>query len=114
MSTQAVETFLKTLDQDETLQRQFGTTVPRTPDPAQIVAFASTHGYDFTADELEQHAASFAQQPPPTPAGEVSDEQLGGVVGGFGSYSFATAYSTSATQLLRNVYYAGVVANRLA
>ena len=114
MSTQAVEKFLTTLDQDETLQRQFGTAVPKTPDPAQIVAFANTHGYDFTADELEQHAASFAQQPPPMPAGEVSDEQLGGVVGGFGSYSFGTPYATAATSLLRSVYYAGVVANRLA
>jgi predicted ribosomally synthesized peptide with nif11-like leader len=114
MSTQAVETFLETLDQDENLKRQLDAAVPKTPDPAHIVAFASRHGFDFTSDELEQHAASFAQQPPPTPAGELSEDQMGEVVGGFGSYSFSTAYSASATQLLRSVYYAGVVANRLA
>lgn len=109
MSTQAVETFLKSLDKDEALKKEFEAEMAKTADAGHVVAFASTRGFDFTADELEQHAASFAQQPP---AGELSDEQMGGVVGGFG-LAFPSMYSKPATQLLRDVYFAGVVANRL-
>jgi predicted ribosomally synthesized peptide with nif11-like leader len=108
MSKKAVETFLKTLDENEAFGKEFAGEMPKTVDPARVVAFASTHGFDFTEDELEKHAASFAVKPPP---GVLSDSELDGVVGGI-SFSSTTPYGAASTQLLRGVYYAAVDLNK--
>lgn len=108
MSQNAVAKFLQSLDADEALKKEFVAQMPKTTDPARVVAFASTHGFDFTEDELEKHAASFAKTPP---SRELSDKDLTEVVGGL---TYATTYSSISTQLLRDTYYLGVVANRLA
>ena len=108
MSKKAVESFLKDLDTDEALRKQFVTKMPKTTDPARVVAFASTHGFDFTEDELEQHAASFAVKPA---FGEVSDEEAKAIVGGIG-FAAKTPYGGVSTQVLREVYFAAVDANR--
>ena len=110
MSDKAVVRFLKSLDENEALQKEFGSQMPKTTDPARIVAFASKRGFDFTADDLEKHAASFATK---RPNEALSDRELDKVVGGI-DFPTSTTYSSTSTDLLRNVYYTGVVANRLA
>ena len=109
MSKKAVETFLKTLDENENLTKEFAVLMPKTSDPARVVAFASTHGFDFTEDELEKHAASFALTPP---LGELSDNDLNKVVGGLG-FPGVTPYGLASTQILRDVYYSAVLGNRM-
>jgi predicted ribosomally synthesized peptide with nif11-like leader len=64
MSEKAVVKFLKSLDENEALQKEFDAEVPKTADPARIVAFASKRGFDFTADDLEKHAESVAVKRP--------------------------------------------------
>lgn len=110
MSKKAVETFLKTLDENGPLNKEFLARMPKATDPARVVAFASAHGFDFTEDELEQHAASFAATPP---AGELSDQELNAVVGGVSSFGL-TPYGGTSTQVLRDTFFSGVAANRLA
>lgn len=64
MSEKALVKFLKSLDENEALQKEFDAKMPKTTDPALIVAFASKRGFDFTSDDLEKHAASFVVKPP--------------------------------------------------
>ena len=109
MSKKAVDTFLKSLETDEKLKNEFVGAMPKATDAARVVAFASTHGFDFTEDELEKHAATYAETPKSAP---LSDEDLKAVAGG--AFSVSSLYGAFSTRLLRNVFYAGVVANRLA
>jgi predicted ribosomally synthesized peptide with nif11-like leader len=109
MSKKAVDTFLKSLETKEELKKEFVGAMPKTADAARIVAFASTHGFDFTEDELEKHAATYAVTPT---SGPLSDEDLKAVAGG--AFSRSNLYGAVSTRLLRDVFYAGVVANRVA
>jgi predicted ribosomally synthesized peptide with nif11-like leader len=108
MSEKAVVKFLKSLDENEALKKEFVTKMPKTTDPAGVVAFASKRGFDFTADELEKYAASFAT----TPRKALSDKDLSDIVGGV-TFPTGTIYGSVSTQILRDTYYSGVVANRL-
>jgi predicted ribosomally synthesized peptide with nif11-like leader len=110
MSEKAVVKFLKSLDENEALKKEFVAKKPKTTDPAGIVAFASKRGFDFTADELEKYAASFATTPPRE---ALSDKDLNEVVGGT-TFSTGAIYGSVSTQILRDTYYSAVVANRLA
>jgi predicted ribosomally synthesized peptide with nif11-like leader len=76
MSQEAVVTFLKRLDEDADLRKEFLETVPpRISSQAPIVAFAGKHGFGFTEDDLKSAASAFQ-------AGELADAQLDAVVGG--------------------------------
>ena len=110
MSEKAVVKFLKSLDENEALKKELVAKMPKTTDPAGIVAFASKRGFDFTADELEKCAASFATAPPRK---ALSDKDLNEVVGGI-TFPAGTIYGPVSTQILRDTYYSAVVANRLA
>ena len=110
MSAKTVVKFLKSLDENEALKKEFVAKMPKATDPASVVAFASKRGFEFTADELEKYAASFATAPPRK---ALSDKDLDEVVGGV-TFPVSTAYGAVSTQILRDTYYSAVVANRLA
>ncbi|MBP1599443.1 MAG: Nif11 domain [Acidobacteria bacterium] len=102
MSKQAVETFLKSLDENGDLKNELFNTVPaKARDAVRIVEFAGKHGFDFSQDELLKEAASYAAA-----MGEsLSDEQLEAVVGGTEIQGLTTYGTTSGQLLLRvNLY----------
>ncbi len=100
MSQEAVVKFLKNLDENEAMQKKFSAAVPETStNAASVVAFASRNGYDFTEEELQKEAKSYAAAK--QPAG-IKDDDLQGVVGGLSStISLFGSYSSS---LLQSIY----------
>ena len=76
MSVQNVTAFAKKLDGNEALQNQVKALTPG--DSAGLLKLASEQGFEFTTQELRTVL---------TQAGELSDEQLDQVAGGFGDGS---------------------------
>ena len=99
MSKQAVETFLKSLDENGDLKNELFNTVPaKARDAVRIVEFAGKHGFDFSQDELLKEAASYAAA-----KGEaLSDEDLEAVAGGLG-WEGPSAYGSISGRLLLRV-----------
>ena len=102
MSKQAVETFLRRLDENGELKKELFSTVPaKARDAARLVEFAGRHGFDFTEVELAEAAASYAAAKGEKPSdAELSDEQLAAVAGGVG---MMPAYGQTSSQLLLRV-----------
>ena len=95
MSQEAVEKFLKSLDEDEGLRTKFTAAVAEEErSPAAVAAFAKENGFDFTEEDLENATKSVAAEPE-----ALSDKDLEAVAGGIivvgGSFS---------TTLLRSLY----------
>jgi predicted ribosomally synthesized peptide with nif11-like leader len=80
MSQEAVRSFLKHLDQNESLEKKLQSESAAAKDPvACVVAFGGRCGFQFTAEEFVQSQAQ---------SKKLSDEELGGVGGGSADISY--------------------------
>ena len=79
MSQEAVFDFLKLLDVNEQLQDELKSIPPNSRKTSNVVEFAQKHGFEFTAEELEQEAGGHAA----ASGTAISEKQLENVVGGF-------------------------------
>ena len=65
MSKENLEQFIQQISDSEELQARIGDEI----DAESLIALGAEHGFEFTADDLAEHA-------------ELSDEELEGVAGG--------------------------------
>ena len=99
-STAAME-FIKKVGEDQTLYERMHQTVGEFSEQQQddsvgpkVVEIGREYGYNFSADEVKQAFMQFKEQELTTTSGELSDQQLDKVAGGYsksygGSYSYA-------------------------
>jgi predicted ribosomally synthesized peptide with nif11-like leader len=97
MSKEAVLGFMKSLDENEQLQKQLQAIPPKSRKAATIVAFAQKHGFEFTESELEHEASQHAA----ASGVAISEEQLANVVGGM---ILPFRFGANASHLLLNVH----------
>ena len=67
MSKENLDQFIQQISDSEELQARIGDEI----DAESLIALGAEHGYEFTAEELQESA-------------ELSDEELAGVAGGLG------------------------------
>ena len=104
MSTEAVIDFLKGLEENEKLQKGLAAAIPpKSRQAVAVVEFAKQNGFDFTEDELEQAATSYAA----ASGKAISEDELANVVGGMSlsMQSFKTiSFGGFSSNLLLNVH----------
>lgn len=105
MSQDAVEKFLKSLDEDEGLRKKFTAAVAEDErSPAAVAGFANKNGFDFTEEDLENASKSVSAAEPEA----LSDKDLEAVAGGIivvgGSFSTSLLRSLVSYKIPTKLY----------
>ena len=84
MSTVSVQDFLNKVSEDQALQAEVAKAMEAENDREAVTKLANSKGYDFSTEdlktEIEAREADFAKR---QEAGELSDDELEAVAGGF-------------------------------
>jgi predicted ribosomally synthesized peptide with nif11-like leader len=81
MSKEALVEFFQTIDKDEALSQR----LTSIEDPAEVARIAESElGLNVTAEELTSVVAAMQKSDDASPEGELNEEELEAVAGGFG------------------------------
>jgi len=92
MSKENLEQFIQKVTDDEQLQSRLGEEI----DIDSLIALGAEHGFEFTEEDLQESA-------------ELSDEELGGVAGGFGTGGRSSGSNRSTTPVDMTGWYSDFV-----
>lgn len=98
MTTTAVQEFFNKVSEDEALQAELAQALEEENDREAVTELAQSNGYEFTPEELWAEVQKRqAEAPAEAPTGELSDEELEQVAGGFTPTAAATPLTIPAT-----------------
>ena len=92
MSKENLEQFIQQIAESEELQTRIGEEI----DTESLIALGAEHGCEFSVEDLQESA-------------ELSDEELGGVAGGFGTGERSSGSNRSTTPVDMTGWYSDFV-----